>query len=205
MPLESLAQAATLIAKGHARYILQELVAWTEKRPLDLAAHYMLAHAYESSGQWPEAEAVWQDAQRLALELKAERNARAPGPKAVRFEVTKELDGALKTLLRPGLAGSEEVSEPASAGEDELQHLIHELESARMTRMPPAEDFPVPELEDDVEGMVSETLARIHVSQGQLQEAADIYEQLAVQQPEDADRLRERAAELRAQSGKDHS
>ena len=205
MPLDSLTQATSLIAKGHAQYILQELAAWTEKRPLDLAARYVLAYAYESAGQWPEAKAAWQDARRLVLELKAERNSQAPKPGAVPFEMTTELNGALETLLRPGQAGDAEGSELPSEDEDELHSLIQELESARVSRMPLADDFPAPELEYDVEGMVSETLARIHVSQGQLQEAADIYERLAEEQPADADRFRKRAAQLRAQSGDDLS
>ncbi len=200
MPLYSLTQATSLIAKGHAQYVLQELVAWTEEKPLDLAARYVLAHAYESTGQWPEAEAVWQDAKRLVQELKAERNSRALQSRAVHFELTDELEDSLEILLRPRLTGGRVPSEPSPQSEEELQHLIQELESARMTRMPIADDFPAPQLEDDVEGMVSETLARIHVSQGQLAEAADIFEQLAAQRPEDANRFRKRAAELRAQS-----
>ena len=69
--------------------------------------------------------------------------------------------------------------------------------------MPSASDLPAPDLRDDVEGMVSETLARIHVTQGQFLEAAAVYEQLAVQEPEEAQNYRQRAAELRARAQDD--
>ena len=66
---------------------------------------------------------------------------------------------------------------------------------------PIIEDVPPPDLEDDIEGMVSETLARIYASQKQYREAARAYEQLALQHPDDADRFNQLAAEMNALAG----
>jgi tetratricopeptide (TPR) repeat protein len=88
---------------------------------------------------------------------------------------------------------------------DDLDHLIDQLQSARIEPEPEAApDAPSPEAgdgpereEDDTEDIVSETLARIHEGQGDYQEAARIYATLAEQEPDRADEFREKAAEMR--------
>ena len=204
MSLYSLSEATALIAKGHAQHIVADLVSWTEKRPKDIAARYVLAHAYEAVGQWLEAKAAWQDARRQILDSRADRMSASDQENVVRFQLTKDIDAALDAILAPEYAAeSDDVLPHASEDDNELQHLILELESARSVPMPSASDLPAPDLHDDVEGMVSETLARIHVTQGQFLEAAAVYEQLAVQEPEEAQNYRQRAAELRARAQDD--
>ncbi len=85
----------------------------------------------------------------------------------------------------------------ADPGED-LDRLINELEAARIVPAPDLEDVPPLDLDDDIDDVVSETLARIYASQDQYQEAARVYEQLARQQPEQADHFLRQAAEMRA-------
>lgn len=127
-----------------------------------------------------------------ALRRQAEREAREGGP-------------------RPGLSRTpaEEKDEPAPSPEErieeleekddagDLDRLIDELESARIEPDPEAEDAPPPDLEDDTEDVVSETLARIHENQGNYGEAARIYSRLAEEEPDRAEEFMEKAAELR--------
>ena len=82
------------------------------------------------------------------------------------------------------------------AGEEQLDRLIQELQGARIVPDPDFE-FDEVELEDDDEGLVSETLARIYAAQQQYQEAAQVYEVLADQQPERADEFRLKAQEMK--------
>lgn len=84
---------------------------------------------------------------------------------------------------------------------DDLDTLIHQLETA--PRIRPDPNFRDEGLEDDEEeeGLVSETLARIYAAQKQYAEAARAYEQLAEQHPARADEFEAKAAEMRALAG----
>ncbi len=89
----------------------------------------------------------------------------------------------------------------SAIGEDvELDDLIHELESARIVPKPEHEIIETPVLEADIDDMVSETLARIYEGQKQYDEAARVYEKLAVMQPDRASDFEKRASELRSRS-----
>lgn len=79
---------------------------------------------------------------------------------------------------------------------DDLDRLIESLEGARIQPQPDL-DAPEPELDDDIDDMVSETLARIYAVQEQFEEAARVYEQLARQHPGRADEFQAKAAEMR--------
>lgn len=101
----------------------------------------------------------------------------------------------------PGIEGASPASsgnlEAEVAPHEELDRLITELESARIV---PDPDFELEEIiEEDDEGdeLVSETLARIYAAQRQFDEAAQVYDTLAVQHPERAREYRARADELR--------
>ena len=80
---------------------------------------------------------------------------------------------------------------------DDLDRLIDELESARIEPDPDMEEVPAPDLEDDVDDIVSETLARIHEAQDKYRKAAQIYVKLASQEPDQARHYLEKAAEMR--------
>ena len=84
---------------------------------------------------------------------------------------------------------------------EDLDRLISELEAARIVPQPDLEDIPAPELEDEIDDVVSETLARIYASQKKYHEAARIYEQLAHQQPQEAAKFLQLAAEMRGLAG----
>jgi tetratricopeptide (TPR) repeat protein len=85
--------------------------------------------------------------------------------------------------------------------DDNLERLISELEGARITPRPDIDQIPTPDFDDDIEDMVSETLARIYSSQGQHLDAARVYEALAEQHPERADYFEQKAAEMRDVAG----
>lgn len=81
--------------------------------------------------------------------------------------------------------------------DDDLDRLIDELESARIEPRPDVDDVPPPDLETEIDDLVSETLARIHEAQDQYREAAQIYVKLASQEPAQARTYLEKAAEMR--------
>lgn len=83
---------------------------------------------------------------------------------------------------------------------DALDDLIDALDGARIMPRADLDELPTPDLEQDIGEVVSPTLARIYVTQGQFAEAARIYDKLAAQQPNRADEFRTRAAEARAQA-----
>lgn len=83
---------------------------------------------------------------------------------------------------------------------DDLDRLISELEAARIVPRPDFDNIPSPELDDDIEDVVSETLARIYASQGQYDEAARVYEILAGQHPDEASDYMQKALEMRSRA-----
>ena len=110
---------------------------------------------------------------------------------------------------RPGLRQQLEQpsSEQASSGKTDdtigdLDQLIQDLESARIQPRPDLDELPAPNLEDDVEDLVSETLARIYAAQSQYREAARIYVKLASQEPANARDHLENAADMRKKAEK---
>lgn len=89
----------------------------------------------------------------------------------------------------------------------DLDRLIEDLQAARIPTEPDIDDVPTPDLDDDIEDMVSETLARIYASQQNYHEAARIYIQLASQEPDRSSELLKQATLMRqkaaAQEGGD--
>lgn len=94
----------------------------------------------------------------------------------------------------------QEVGDTGTPHYEDLDRLINELESARIVPRPDLDELPSPDLEDDIEDVVSETLARIYASQGQYDEAARVYELLAGQHPEEADEYMQKASQMRSRA-----
>lgn len=115
-------------------------------------------------------------------------------PQGMLEEVLERLED-LPDAVPPAAAPEPETGPPAA---DDLDRLIEELESApRITPRIDLDDIPTPELDVDIDDMVSETLARIYSTQQQFEEAARVYDQLARQQPERSDEFLAKAAEMR--------
>ncbi len=119
-----------------------------------------------------------------------ERAKHGPSAEDAREEVLVADPAAEETVV---------IAETPQEGDD-LDRLIEELESARITPRPDFEAIPPPELDDDIEDVVSETLARIYAAQGQFDEAARIYELLAAQHPEHAQAFEAEARSLRSKA-----
>ncbi len=106
---------------------------------------------------------------------------------------------------RPGLTDPadaddtpEDRIDQIEAEDEDLDDLIDQLESARIDPDPDVDDdVPQPDLDDDVEDIVSETLARIHESQGDYRRAARIYIKLAGRDPDNIRTYLEKASEMR--------
>jgi len=88
--------------------------------------------------------------------------------------------------------------------DDDLDQLIDELQSAEIEPDPDAEAEEVspPDLNDDIDDLVSETLARIHEAQDQYKKAAQIYVKLASQEPDQARKHLKKAIEMRKQANR---
>ncbi len=139
------------------------------------------------------------------LRRQAEREARQGGARPNLSDVPSPSDLPSSPDESPPTP-EEQVEELEDEGDtDDLDHLINELQSARIEPEPDAEaEAPPPEPDvggevedDDTEDIVSETLARIHEGQGDYQEAARIYATLADQEPDRAKEFQEKAAEMR--------
>ena len=88
----------------------------------------------------------------------------------------------------------ETLSSPAEF--DHLDRLIDELEAARIEPQPDLDELPSPDLENEIEDVVSETLARIYVAQKQYHEAARAFKKLAEQDPSRSQEFLEKAEEM---------
>ncbi len=81
---------------------------------------------------------------------------------------------------------------------DDLDKLIDRLQGARIIPKEDASAIPAPDLDNDVDDIVSETLATIYLNQQQFAEAARVFDRLAEQQPDRADEFAKKAADARS-------
>ncbi|CAM3348765.1 tetratricopeptide repeat protein [Rhodothermus bifroesti] len=212
MALPDLRDALRYIETGQPRQALVLLYPLVERFPAWSAAQLLLARALEADGRWDEALEVWQ---RLAFWLPESPVVQQGLRRALRQLTLPEApsDALTSALPDPALAqlpeplrqlaqtAPTEASSALTQTDDlDIDRLIAELESARIVPRPDLEDIPPPELEQDVDDLVSETLARIYAAQEQYAEAARVYEKLAQQHPERAESYRQRAAEMRAKA-----
>jgi len=140
------------------------------------------------------------------LRRQAEREARQGGARPGLSDTPPSSDRPPSPDATPPTP-EEQVEQLEDEGDtDDLDHLIDELQSARIEPDAKAEaDTPPPDVadeagmpeDDDTEDIVSETLARIHEGQDDYQEAARIYAALAEQEPDRADEFQEKADEMR--------
>lgn len=112
------------------------------------------------------------------------------------FDVEPDFERQLLVdMKKEDEAEAEAETDPA---DESLDRLIEDLETARIVPKPEGELIPEPNLESNVDGMVSETLARIFATQKQFGEAARIYEKLAELNPKRSTEFLAKALEMKA-------
>ena len=191
--------------------LLEEAI---DAAPRFLAAHVLLAYAYELDAQWDAAMEAWMQVCFFVPNSPAARKGirRVIGARhaaAQNAPAANALPPLLETVEASGSAasggsGAPDAAPPTSSNIDDLDHLIQELESARIDPDPDPDAAATPDLEDDVDDMVSETLARIYASQQQYEQAAQVYLRLANQNPAEEQRLLQQAAEMRERARSQH-
>jgi tetratricopeptide (TPR) repeat protein len=198
---------------GEALPLLERLV---EQLPTYVTPHVLMAWAHEAQDEQGAALECWQRAYFLmpnspAVQEGLQRvmEAAAPGPPSSSPPATDETAPAAEPEApapdeQPATENLPfDLSEEARAETteeapefDNLDGLIGELESARIEPDPDLEDAPEPDLDTEIDDVVSETLARIYETQEQYAEAAVVYRQLAQQEPARAEELLDRAVQL---------
>lgn len=217
MPALDLQHTLDLLDHGNTDEAIGTLQTVVEQVPMYVVAYVLLARAYEQQERWDAALDAWErahflmptspvarngiervlDAQAAEEEKRAAEENSSPPESAPESSTTappSRLDLSTPEEM-PDALSSAELS--ATGEDEELDHLIQELESARIEPDPNLDSVPAPDLDNDIEDMVSETLARIYTSQKQYGEAARVYTELASQKPKRAQEFLQKAAEMR--------
>jgi len=227
MAISEIKQAVQYMRAGDTPKAVPLLERVTTRMPQYVTAHVLLARMYEAADRGEDALRTWEHAafllpgsptiragvrrvlrQQPSLPATASTKPRTkPRPEDRRDEASPSAEassaGAATTGASPEPPRAEAPASAAAAealeaeGED-LDRLIEDLETARIVPRPDLDDIPEPDLDDDIDDMVSETLARIYSSQEQFGEAARIYEKLAVMDPDRAEEMEAKAKAMRA-------
>jgi len=179
MSVYDLRTTASLLEKGQtaeALLFLEKLIALA---PTHVAAHVLLARIAESEKRYDSALDHWHDAYALY-------------PTSLVIE-----KGLRKAILKVYSDRSERSSGDVGLATDfDLDQLISELEAARIVPDPDIDTISEDELEDDIEDLVSETLARIYAKQKYYAEAQKTYESLARKHPDRCHEFETKAIEM---------
>ncbi len=207
MAIFEIKRAVKFMREGEVEEALPLLEEVTAQMPRYVTAHVLLARMYEAADRTGDALRTWEHAQFLlpnspTILSGLRRVLRDYQPPASDDSASEEADQtSVQTAPQPPetLASTQAAAEMEAAGQD-LDRLINDLETARIVPRPDVDDIPEPDLEDDIDDVVSETLARIYTSQGQFREAARVYEKLAELQPDRADEFGKKADEMHAKA-----
>lgn len=161
---------------GQAASFLQDMI---DRMPEHATAHVLLAQAREALEEWDHALHAWRNAVHLVPTSPV---------------ILRGLERAARKVNSP----LHEPAKPEQHAFTDIDRLITSLESARIVPHPDAASLPVPDLDDDIDDVASETLATIYASQRRYKEAARIYDVLAERRPEQAAAFREKATRLRS-------
>lgn len=190
MPRPDLQELTNQIADGRAAEVVAALAGAVAEEPGHVACLVVLARALEADNRPGEALSRWRAAHALC-----------PDSPVVRDELRRV--SALIACSTAAETRSSRATEAAdqSLHEDEPYHelddLIKELETARIVPDPKVEPVSAGRLEPDVDDVVSETLAKIYANQKFYEEAARVYEKLAVQHADREDEFKQKASEIR--------
>ena len=184
-------KSATLLLEdgksSNAKTVLQALIA---SSPTHTAAHVLLARIHESENDHDQALLNWQDAfSLLPTSTVVQSGLRKAIQRSVLYQANRR-DGD----DAEGVAG--ELPKDVVDESLNLELLIQELERARIVPDPDVQEISDDELEDEIEDLVTETLARIYAAQSYFEEARQVYVKLARQSPERAHEFETKALEM---------
>jgi len=223
MAISEIKQAVQYMRAGDTTEAVPLLERVTTQMPQYVTAHVLLARMYEAADRGEDALRTWEHAAfllpgsptiRAGVRRVLRRQPALPSTAPSTPRTADRQDDASPSASSAGAAPTgaaappPRAEAPASAaaaealeaeGED-LDRLIEDLETARIVPRPDLDDIPEPDLDDDIDDMVSETLARIYSSQEQYGEAARIYEKLAAMDPDRADEMEAKAEAMRAKA-----
>jgi len=228
MAISEIKQAVQYMRAGDTTEAVPLLERVTTQMPQYVTAHVLLARMYEAADRGEDALRTWEHA---AFLLPGSPTIRAGVRRVLRRQPTlpSTAPSTPRTADRrddasPSAEASSSATAPTAAaapppraeapasaaaaealeaeGED-LDRLIEDLETARIVPRPDLDDIPEPDLDDDIDDMVSETLARIYSSQEQYGEAARIYEKLAAMDPDRAEEMEAKAEAMRAKAAEE--
>lgn len=227
MSIPDIQQAAILLQSGQhvdARMMLQNLL---HQVPNHLSARVLLAHLNEAEGDDDAALTIWKQAaflcpgnvvienglreailnkqfgRQVVLVIPKWDSEEDSGsePLGVAVRVSK-FEPPPPSAIRippsePSKTTEEVKNEEAIPEFQDLDRLIQELESASIVPNPDIPMLTDEDLEQDLEDVVSETLARIYANQSYFKEASAVYEKLAEQKPDRAEEYMRLAAEMK--------
>lgn len=190
MARPDLRELSNRLEEGQAAEVVAALTGPVAEEPGHVACIVVLARALEASGRPLEALARWRAAYALCPDSPVVRD------ELRRLAASVACEAAAETRTSRALEAADE-----SLREDEPYHeldeLIKELETARIVPDPKVEPVEAGRLAPDVEDVVSETLAKIYANQKFYEEAARVYEKLAVQQKDRKDEFTQKASDIR--------
>ncbi|NBB85083.1 MAG: tetratricopeptide repeat protein [Bacteroidetes bacterium] len=227
MAISEIKQAVQYMRAGDTTKAVPLLERVTAQMPQYVTAHVLLARMYEAADRGEDALRTWEHAAfllpgsptiRAGVRRVLRRQPSIPATASSKTRTAERRDEASPSAASPaGTAPPGAPAEPPRAeapasaaaaealeaeGED-LDRLIEDLETARIVPRPDLDDIPEPDLDDDIDDMVSETLARIYSSQEQYGEAARIYEKLAAMDPDRAEEMEAKAEAMRAKAAEE--
>ena len=193
--------AADLLDSGDSKEALRICVEGTRVFPRYTTGRLVLGKCYEALGSHIEAMLeykrvleVFPDNPLVAELLKRAEQREEQGYQAFAAEWQARLQGRKDRLTFEDYVGT-----PAAPGEQSVDQIIQQLESAPrripVQETPPASE-PGREAPASPARFVTATLAEIYASQGEYDEAIEAYRTLAAQRPGSAERYQKRLAEL---------
>lgn len=206
MPIPDIQEVLEKIQGGEATDVIPTLTYLAELLPCSLTTQVLLAYSYEAERDWWSALSAWQSALFLMPNSPQARlgiqrciQALSEGPEE-RVEEAAEVavHESKEPEMHPSAVEARQDDDAADA--TDLDRLISELERARIVPDPAVEANLITEQDDDLEDVVSETLARIYAAQQQYGEAARVYDSLAKQNPERMEEFHRKADEMRARA-----
>jgi len=191
----SLFEALTMIGDGRASETLEGLQNLHVKSPMDIKTNFVYAHALEISKHRSRANSVWETVNNLQSKQRPTKPSISE-PKTSHFNCTLSLQTQLDKIFK-------------KEDTDEIQEIIEQLNSTDRSVFLEAshidDDLDDEVLDDGYDNAITETFARILVSQKEYAKAAEAYRLLSEQNPHEKGRLLSEARRLEALAADQHS